>query len=245
MRIAHCGQEYGDVIERLKLCNSSVDLEHFMSAFLASMGLKNAAYIAAPKKEILTTPSSLFCTYSKEWIDRYLANEYYHNDPVIDYATNNLCVIDWNELSARDDTTKTFFGEAREFQVGEQGVVIPVTAPNDCFALLSLTADSSKREWKSQCRSFAPIWIAIAYSFHQRSILLSQQNPIRKLSNRESQCLQLLAYGKIAKQIGFELGISESAVRLYLTSARYKLNAVNLNNAISIATKLDIITFLP
>ncbi|WP_234841550.1 LuxR C-terminal-related transcriptional regulator, partial [Sinorhizobium meliloti] len=51
------------------------------------------------------------------------------------------------------------------------------------------------------------------------------------------------AIGRISKQIAADLGISENAVKLYLRSARIKLNAATSYQAVAKASFLELIKF--
>jgi len=55
------------------------------------------------------------------------------------------------------------------------------------------------------------------------------------------QCIERLARGRAPKQIAYELGISVSAVRLYVCSAKVKLGAVNTTEAIAKAIMDEIV----
>lgn len=63
----------------------------------------------------------------------------------------------------------------------------------------------------------------------------------RPLSRRERECLQLVARGLLSKQIAGVLEISESAVRLYLRSARLKFGAATVYQAVARASLLELI----
>jgi len=60
-------------------------------------------------------------------------------------------------------------------------------------------------------------------------------------SEREVQCLEALSTGRTPKQIAEDLGISESAVRLYLHSIRRKLDCATIARAVAVAISLNII----
>ncbi len=62
------------------------------------------------------------------------------------------------------------------------------------------------------------------------------------LSRREAQCLKLLASGKIPKQICSILGLSQSAVRLYLSRSRRKICCATLYQAVARAAILGLLS---
>lgn len=60
---------------------------------------------------------------------------------------------------------------------------------------------------------------------------------VEKLSKREKECLIFLANGMRYQQIAFELGTSVRTVEKQISSARIKLNAATIPEAIAIAVK--------
>ena len=61
---------------------------------------------------------------------------------------------------------------------------------------------------------------------------------IETLSQNETKALQLVAQGKTRKEIGQEMGYSESRVHHFVFNAFHKLDARNAYHAVYIATKL-------
>ena len=57
------------------------------------------------------------------------------------------------------------------------------------------------------------------------------------LSKRETQCLEFLAQGLRYQQIAFQLGTSVRTVEKQISSARIKLNAATIPEAVAIAVK--------
>jgi DNA-binding NarL/FixJ family response regulator len=78
---------------------------------------------------------------------------------------------------------------------------------------------------------------------HERfvDVLEARNHDFRHLSRRERQCLQMLAQGVVPKRIASSLHLSESAVRLYISTARRKLRAATVYQAIARATCCDMI----
>ena len=62
-----------------------------------------------------------------------------------------------------------------------------------------------------------------------------------QLSQREKQCLNLLASGLRYQQIAFELGTSVRTVEKQISSARIKLNAQTIPHAVAIAIKNSLV----
>ena len=64
----------------------------------------------------------------------------------------------------------------------------------------------------------------------------------QKLTNREKQCLQLLASGHSSDEISDILSISKHTVNFHLKNSRNKLKARNRTHAVVLAITGDIIT---
>jgi DNA-binding CsgD family transcriptional regulator len=65
---------------------------------------------------------------------------------------------------------------------------------------------------------------------------------VRPLSPREIECLQWVALGKTYTDIAMILGVSHATIKTNLDAARFKLNAVNLPQAVAKAVTLGLIT---
>lgn len=189
--------------------------------------------------------SPYFCsTYPADWIRTYLANDYFTIDPVIDVARWGLLPVDWSALDQQSPRRKRLFGKAFANGIGPNGLTIPVRGPDGERCLFSISSDLSKSDWSAICTSALHDLHILSYYLHEKVLAVSGlRRPIlsRDLSGRERQCLQLLASGKIYKQIAAILGISESAVRLYVRKARRKLSVTTSHHAVARASYLELI----
>ncbi len=61
------------------------------------------------------------------------------------------------------------------------------------------------------------------------------------LSKRENECLEFLAQGMRYQQIAFQLGTSVRTVEKQISSARIKLNAATIPEAVAIAVKESLV----
>ena len=65
--------------------------------------------------------------------------------------------------------------------------------------------------------------------------------PIKTLTNRQSQVLDLIAQGKSNKQIAYDMGVSESTVKLHINALLRSLHVSNRTQAVITAQKMGII----
>ncbi|WKL27450.1 LuxR C-terminal-related transcriptional regulator [Sinorhizobium meliloti] len=137
-----------------------------------------------------------------------------------------------------------FFRQADGFGVGRHGVTIPVRGPKGERSLFTATSSLRETMWRrlrSDCMSDLQV---ISHYLHDKALTLSglrDNAGVRGLSPRERQCLEMVAQGKLPKQIAPALQISESAVRLYLRSTKRKLGVATTAHAINRAAVLELI----
>lgn len=69
----------------------------------------------------------------------------------------------------------------------------------------------------------------------------AKNSGIKNLTYRQSQVLDLIAQGKSNKQIAFDMGVSESTVKLHINALLRSLHVSNRTQAVITAQKLGII----
>ena len=71
--------------------------------------------------------------------------------------------------------------------------------------------------------------------------LSTKSTGLKTLTNRQSQVLDLIAQGKSNKQIAYDMGVSESTVKLHINALLRSLHVSNRTQAVITAQKLGII----
>lgn len=186
----------------------------------------------------------LLLTYPTEWTQLYIKNNYFQIDPVVRISKVGFLPVDWSELHYNSAAINTFFRKANSYEVGKHGFTIPVRGPYGERSLFTVTSNCNRTEWLKLKMAALTDMQVISHVLHDRAIILAhlRSSPvIPSLSRREQQCLELTARGLLAKQIVPELNISESAIRLYLQSAKRKLGAATMAQAIAGATTMELI----
>ena len=186
-----------------------------------------------------------YCTtYPDPWTEIYVEKDYFDTDPVIDVVRWGFMPVDWSTLDRRPAQASRLFSEARSYDIGPHGLTIPIRGPVGERCLFSVTSNLSKRDWARLLASTIHELQILSHYLHETVLSatgLRKVGRYRDLSRREGQCLQLLARGRIAKQIAADLGISENSVKLYLRSARIKLGAATSHHAVAKASFLELI----
>lgn len=183
-------------------------------------------------------------TYPDTWTEIYVDRRYFEIDPAINVIRWAFMPVDWSSLDRRPAHVSRLFGEARSYDIGPHGLTIPVRGPKGERCLFSVTSNLRRRDW-SRLRASSIHELQILSHYLHETVLsasgLREVDRYRNLSRRETQCLQLVATGRISKQIAADLSISENAVKLYLRSARIKLGAATSHQAVAKASFLELI----
>ncbi|MCJ2034590.1 helix-turn-helix transcriptional regulator [Methylobacterium sp. J-068] len=207
-------------------------------------GVANLVYHAAHVRGHAQAHPILALSYEEGWVKRYLDENYFSIDPVVQGGLRAFLPLDWATLDRRSCSTRRLFREADSYGVGRQGVTIPIHGPGGERALFTVTCNLSDYEWEKARVQLLREFHALAHFFHDRAVYLSglRSDEPPRLSPRELQCIQLLAQGQKPKNIAYNLGISEAAVRLYTSSARTKMRCSTLIQTIAEAASTGLIT---
>jgi DNA-binding CsgD family transcriptional regulator len=187
-----------------------------------------------------------FCTtYPRCWTEIYLARSYFNIDPVVDSIRWARRAVDWSRFQRGLPTVDQFFDEARLHDVGTSGLTVPVRGPSGERSLFSVSSDLPTQAWAKISERLSHDLQILSHYMHEKVMTVADiqaGTAVRRLSAREKQCLEALASGRLPKQIAASLGLSESAVRLYLRSARRKLGASTTYHAVARASLFELIS---
>ncbi len=163
------------------------------------------------------SPLMTFQTYDPAWTDHYTQNAYGLRDPQVAWGISRTGASRWSEIDLPDP-----FGimkEARNFGL-TYGVIV------SCGPVTSRTIAGAARG----DREFTDAEMAAISGVILR--LHHETEPPQNLTKAEMEALQIIASGERYAQGAASLGISESALKARLTSARKKLFARTTAEAI-------------
>ena len=187
----------------------------------------------------------LVLTYPESWIKHYTSENYFAFDPVVRRGFASAIPLDWDTLDQKAPYTKKMFGEAAEAGLGKHGMSFPIRSANGSPALVSITSNAGDREWKEDKILIARDFQILAHYMHgkfNKLFGIVQDYKIR-LAPREIEVLQWAAEGKTNDDIATILNLSERTVRLYLDTARHKMNCLNKTHAVAKAMSLGMICY--
>lgn len=237
-------RDFEQIVEAIANAMSLADLSVLIEELARAYGLAHIVYHAVRIPAVQQENPILLLTYDPAWVRRYKEREYFQIDPVVASGTKGFLPLDWSAVDRESLDARRFFAEAESYGVGRHGVTIPIRGLAGEKALFTVTSHACDRDWIKQRVAYVRDFHVIAHFIHDRVIRISGWRPtqgVRNLSRREQECLQLVACGKQPKVVAEILQLSESAVRLYMTSARHKLSCLTTNQAIAKSVGLEMI----
>lgn len=222
---------------------NSDDLADILKAIASDVGLLHIAHLrfAADKS---SDPSLLtaIVTYSREWQARYFLKQYLAVDPIVRHGHTAILPFDWDSLLGEYPGSQEFFADAARYNVGRNGLSIPVRNRKNAYSLVSFTNDIPKQKWESFKRNNMTILQHLSALIDSAAGTNTKRPPPDvHLSRREEQCLIWAARGKTHQEIAGILGLSAGSVKTHLDTARHKLHSINLTHAVGVAVATGVI----
>lgn len=207
---------------RSKIDVRSPDLDKLLRELdaMAPMGIAVGLHIK------FASPLLHIHTYPEEWVRIYSEGAYALRDPLIWWGSSTRGATRWSEIDLPDP-----FGVwslAAQFELN-YGVAVA------CGPMLSRTVVGIARA----DREFTDEEIARAEAIVLRMHKLTE--PPRQLTKAQVEALKCIADGDRLAAAAFRLGISESAIKARLASARERLGVRTLPEAIQKAQNLRLI----
>lgn len=183
-------------------------------------------------------------TYSIDWQQRYIAQNYQRIDPVVIGCFQRFHPVDWKQLDWSSKAARAFQSEAFDYGIGNQGFSIPVRGPNGQFALFTVNHSCEDDVWAAFSERYRHELVLIAHYLNEKALEFEPDRTpdiAQSLSPREVDAMTLLAIGYSRAQVADQLSISEHTVRVYIESARFKLGALNTTHAVARALSRGLI----
>ena len=175
-------------------------------------------------------------TYSPEWVQHYLDQDYSRVDPVVLACYRRFHPIDWKRLDWSSKSSRNFMGEAVDNGIGNQGFSVPIRGPSGQFALFTVSHNASDDSWKLYTEEHTRDLLLMSHFVNQKALEIERGTDrvqMVSLSPRETDALTMLAMGYNRAQAADSLSISEHTLRVYIESARFKLAAMNTTHAVA------------
>ncbi len=158
------------------------------------------------------------------WVSYYTRNGLMLRDPAVHWAYENTGSIKWSALGKRD--AHKVLANARNYGLNF-GVVVS-------YAAASPREQKSYGSFARSDRDFTPDEISLLTLLLRQ--MHDQATPPSNLTQAELEALKLVKEGLRLKEIAYQLGVSEGAIKQRLAGAKRKLGARTNSHAASRAT---------
>lgn len=212
----------------------------YLDSLCNELELDYASYCA-----INTVSNSVqgFANFPTAWVEHYMSNGMQNLDPTIAVSAQSIAPVDWSRFKNHQNFNNVF-QDAREFGISDRGLTVPIRGPYGECGLLSVTRDTSEREWGLLKSKIVTNLQTAAVTMHDSvmqsdTLAVALHRPV--LSAREQEVLQWTAAGKSQMDIGDILSISSRTVEVHLRSVRSKLSALTTPQAVGRGISLGFI----
>ena len=176
---------------------------------------------AFPVEEINALPS--------EWVDHYIKNSFMLFDPVIRWAYSKVGALRWSEIDVEDP--RRIIAQAQTFGL-RYGAAISVFDGN-------AEGQRSFASFVRADRDYTDLEMNLLHAYVKRLHL--EMVPPTNLTMAELEALGMVRHGKRLKEIAYELGVTEGAVKQRLKNAKVKLGAKTGTQAAALASQYGLI----
>jgi len=185
--------------------------------------------------------------YPQDWMDYYLANGYFSQDPIPKHAFTTGAAYTWDEVVETcliSKKQKRLMDEAQEASL-HSGVAVAIYGPQFEVAGVGLACTSGTIPTPS--KDMLSVIRALSHQFHfsysqfDRKPQLPQSSSVL-LTRRETEILSFSAEGKSISVIGSILSISPNTVNFHLKNIYAKLDVSTRQTAVVKAIRFGLIT---
>ncbi|MBU6248249.1 MAG: autoinducer binding domain-containing protein [Xanthomonadaceae bacterium] len=219
--------------------SSMQSLVHVMRDITGELGFEHCSYVLRQSLPIAQPAFHWGSTYPQAWLDRYVDQNYFERDPLVQNALDSEVPVVWSDRSV--ERLPEFWEEARSFGINH-GWAVSSRGRDRTVGLLTVArqhdAVSAEELEQSEMRL---LWLA--HAMHGvASLLPDVAQPVTEpLSAREREVLLWSAAGKTADEIGLILAISTRTVTFHINRCIAKLGAANKTEAVSKALVLGLL----
>ena len=126
-----------------------IDVVQTLKQIAVSNNLKHIAHLRfVPKKSSDLSLLTSTVTYPIEWQHRYFEKQYVLIDPVVTYGVRSALPFDWEDVISDDSRVMEFFADAARYQLGSNGMSIPIRSRDGAVSIVSFTSDQRRSDWE-------------------------------------------------------------------------------------------------
>ncbi|PIP00581.1 LuxR family transcriptional regulator [Pleomorphomonas carboxyditropha] len=223
------------------LISSSTSIDALQAALFEIRDLYCAAHLDYHPlhiNNVARTNLPILSTTDRAWISHYQRHEFVRIDPMVSTSRKTVLPIDWQLLVDSTKESRFYFSEMRRFDIGSNGIGIPINGAQGDRAIFTVTSHVSDcGRWEMFIRRCVPELVVVGRYLHEyvMKFIVPVGANAGPLSRQEHNCLQLFADGHDAAAIADMLKLSIHTVRMHLRRSQRRLGAASRPEAVAIA----------
>lgn len=226
------------------------DCDGALSRYLASKGINTFSftYYAYHPNSANKLKYDMSSPNFKVWHQHYLEEQYNDIDSTLSFVYNNHLPIYWNLEQQLAQATSTSERKMRLDSIAfgaESGLSIPIHGPHNNFAVLLLVQMQNEQCNLQQAKEQYEFFVAAHHYYHYIQAHLLEEvsaNQIFCLTQREIQCLLLIAKEYSVKEMAQQLELSERTINFHIQKINKKLAVKNKYQALAKAIAAQLLT---
>ncbi|WED42453.1 helix-turn-helix transcriptional regulator [Legionella cardiaca] len=226
------------------------DCDTALSDYLIKRGISTFSftYYAYHPNSANKLKYDMCSTNFKAWHQHYLEEQYNNIDSTLSFVYNNHLPIYWNLqqqlIQAENEAERKMRQDSIAFGA-EAGLSIPIHGPKNNFAILLLVQMQHERCQLQESKSQYEFFVAAHHYYHYIQTHLLNEIPEKDsfcLTQREIQCLLLIAKDYSVKQMSQTLEVSERTINFHIQKINKKLGTKNKYQSLAKALQCQLLT---
>lgn len=232
--------------EPLKKASSNADATAALHGAVENLGFEQMMFAVMPQPK--TDPGNVFMltSYQTAWREFYDKQNMIAVDPTVEYCFKTSTPLVWMPQSFKTDAQQSLYEEASSFGL-RVGVTLPIHGRNGEVGMLTCVRDQAPGAAfvKDLGAKLGELTLLrdVAYESLNKFMIADKKEdeepPV--LTARELDCLQWMAAGKTAWEVGRILGISEAGVNFHFSNLRTKFGVTKRNDVVVKAIRLGLV----
>ena len=234
------------VVDAIGACHRSPRPQEALATIAASFGFEGFSYLLLARTQPQARPLAHWTTAGPAWIARYAARGYHLVDPRVSLTRNRTVPVAWvADRDAPDAHARAFAQDATHCAI-RGGVAWSL---HDAQAGRAVIAWDSRREPGADATPLRNCLgkLALVAGFVHEALVghcsaAPESHRSHPLTDRERQCVSLVARGMTSADVGEKLGISARTANFHIGNVMTKLGAVSRSEAIARAVASRLVT---
>ena len=243
------GETLNQFAKDARLAGSLSEVDKTFANCIGALGIKRYVYVLADVPFMHPRAPLILSNLSSDWLEGYVEDALYLDDPLLQVAVREVLVFDWRILHEKRNLTPNaalFHRRAASYGI-TTGLTVPLHGPGPIHAALSLltnepVADATNDPlWRLDRPTCYFLGLHLHDAARRLQIKLPKAGAHNDLSARELECLLWAARGKTSWETAIILDVAEPTVNYHLTNAMKKLDVFTRPHAIARVVAMGLI----